>query len=62
MGKIDETDISGIVEEFEKLDYDESRTMTTSDIVLAQMNRDLCYVIYAHHLTTTKSKGSEQFF
>ncbi|WZZ14644.1 hypothetical protein YC2023_107733 [Brassica napus] len=29
MGKIDEKDISGIVEEFEQLDYDESGTLTT---------------------------------
>lgn len=62
MGNIDEKDISGIMEEFEQLDYDESGTLTTSDIVLAQMNRDLCYVIYAQHPTTTKSKGSELFF
>ncbi|KAL0843769.1 hypothetical protein Bca101_017015 [Brassica carinata] len=36
MGKIDEKDISGIMDEFEQLDYDESGTLTTSDIVLAQ--------------------------
>ena len=36
MGKIDEKDISGIMEEFEQLDYDESGTLTTSDITLAQ--------------------------
>lgn len=36
MGKIDEKDIAGIMEEFEQLDYDESGTLTTSDIVLAQ--------------------------
>ncbi|KAL0734809.1 hypothetical protein Bca4012_011019 [Brassica carinata] len=36
MGKIDEKDISGIIEEFEQLDYDEFRILTTSDIVLAQ--------------------------
>ncbi|KAG2330563.1 hypothetical protein Bca52824_001743 [Brassica carinata] len=36
MGKIDEKDISGIMEEFEQLDYDDSGTLTTSDIVLAQ--------------------------
>ncbi|KAL0712872.1 hypothetical protein Bca4012_019850 [Brassica carinata] len=32
MGKIDEKDISGIMEEFEQLDYDDSGTLTTSDI------------------------------
>ncbi|KAL1200494.1 Two-pore potassium channel 1 [Cardamine amara subsp. amara] len=36
MGKINEKDISGIMEEFEQLDYDDSGTLTTSDIVLAQ--------------------------
>lgn len=36
MGKIDEKDIAGIMEEFEQLDYDESGTLTTSDITLAQ--------------------------
>ncbi|CAH8381809.1 unnamed protein product [Eruca vesicaria subsp. sativa] len=36
MGKIDEKDVAGIMEEFEQLDYDESGTLTTSDIVLAQ--------------------------
>ncbi|XP_010443205.1 PREDICTED: two-pore potassium channel 1-like isoform X1 [Camelina sativa] len=36
MGKIDEEDISGIMEEFESLDYDDSGTLTTSDIVQAQ--------------------------
>ncbi|CAN8301808.1 unnamed protein product [Cochlearia groenlandica] len=36
MGKVDEKDIAGIMEEFEQLDYDESGTLTTSDINLAQ--------------------------
>lgn len=36
MGKIDEKDVAGIMDEFEQLDYDESGTLTTSDIVLAQ--------------------------
>ncbi|CAH2052804.1 unnamed protein product [Thlaspi arvense] len=36
MGKIDEKDVDGIMEEFEQLDDDESGTLTTSDIVLAQ--------------------------
>ncbi|CAH8323576.1 unnamed protein product [Eruca vesicaria subsp. sativa] len=36
MGKIDEKDIAGIMEEFEQLDYDESGNLTNSDIVLAQ--------------------------
>ncbi|KAL0644502.1 hypothetical protein Bca4012_042792 [Brassica carinata] len=57
MGKTDEKDICGIMEEFEQLDYDVSGTLTTSDIVLAQMNQNLCYVIYAQHRTTTKSRG-----
>ncbi|KAJ4875470.1 Two-pore potassium channel 1 [Raphanus sativus] len=39
MGKIDEKDISGIMEEFEQLDYDESGNLTNSDIVLAQIQR-----------------------
>ncbi|KAG2275127.1 hypothetical protein Bca4012_044863 [Brassica carinata] len=39
MGKIDEKDISGIMEEFENLDYDESGNLTNSDIVLAQIQR-----------------------
>ncbi|CAH2047190.1 unnamed protein product [Thlaspi arvense] len=36
MGKIDENDIAGIMEEFEELDCDDSGTLTNSDIVLAQ--------------------------
>ncbi|CAA7045698.1 unnamed protein product [Microthlaspi erraticum] len=38
MDKIDQEDIIGIMEEFEKLDLDESGTLTTSDIVLAHQN------------------------
>ncbi|CAN8252932.1 unnamed protein product [Cochlearia groenlandica] len=36
MGKIDEKDIGCIMEEFQQLDYDESGTLTSSDIFLAQ--------------------------
>ncbi|ESQ42884.1 hypothetical protein EUTSA_v10013902mg [Eutrema salsugineum] len=39
MGKIDENDVAGIMEEFEQLDYDESGTLTTSDIILAQTSQ-----------------------
>lgn len=39
MGKIDEKDVAGIMEEFENLDYDESGNLTNSDIVLAQAQR-----------------------
>lgn len=49
MGKIDEKDIGGIMEEFEKLDYDESRTLTTSDIVLAQTTSEIQRLIKHHH-------------
>ncbi|VVA95159.1 unnamed protein product [Arabis nemorensis] len=33
MGKIDQKDIAGIMEEFEQLDYDESGNLTNSDII-----------------------------
>lgn len=36
MGKIDEEDIDGILQEFEELDYDDSGTLTNSDLILAQ--------------------------
>ncbi|CAA7024090.1 unnamed protein product [Microthlaspi erraticum] len=36
MGKIDEEDIAGIMEEFEELDCDDSGTLTNADITLAQ--------------------------
>lgn len=36
MGKIDEEDIDGILQEFEQLDYDDSGTLTNSDLILAQ--------------------------
>ncbi|XP_010536723.1 PREDICTED: two-pore potassium channel 1 [Tarenaya hassleriana] len=39
MGKIDQQDISAIMEEFEQLDVDESGTLTTSDIVFAQSSQ-----------------------
>ncbi|XP_038689552.1 two-pore potassium channel 1-like [Tripterygium wilfordii] len=37
MGKISEEDISLVLEEFEDLDFDQSGTLSASDIVLAQM-------------------------
>lgn len=49
MGKIDENDIGGIMEEFEKLDYDESRTLTTSDIILAQTTSQIQRLFKQHH-------------
>ncbi|CAN6924394.1 unnamed protein product [Brassica oleracea] len=36
MGKIDEEDIDGILQEFEQLDYDDSGTLTNSDLILSQ--------------------------
>ncbi|EEF39611.1 two-pore potassium channel 1 [Ricinus communis] len=39
MGKITEDDISIVMEEFEKLDVDESGTLSVSDLVLAQSKR-----------------------
>ena len=39
MGKITQEDISLVVEEFENLDVDQSGTLSTSDIVLAQSSQ-----------------------
>jgi len=36
MGKISEEDISLVMQEFEQLDVDDSGTLSTSDITLAQ--------------------------
>ncbi|CAA7045697.1 unnamed protein product [Microthlaspi erraticum] len=49
MGKVDENDIGGIMAEFEKLDYDESRTLTTSDMVLAQTTSQIQRLIKHHY-------------
>lgn len=37
MGKINQEDISLVMEEFESLDFDQSGTLSPSDLVLAQL-------------------------